>query len=421
MAIGIAEIILLGLLADWAARKARLPGLIGLLLLGVCLGPYALGTLNQETQDVAADLRLIALIVILLRAGLEISKEALARSGVRAILMAFVPCLCEVLAVTLAGPLLLPLTRMEAAILGSILAAVSPAVVVPLMIRCIEEGRGAERAVPTMILAGASCDDAVAIVLAMSLLGIHLGEQVNIVRQALSIPFSVISGGIIGLLLGVLLYRLFDRFNPRATKRVLILLGLSVVLLHVQHRVEAWFPFAALISIMAIGFIILEKREHAAHEISAKLGKVWVFAQLLLFTLVGAQVNIPVAIGAGLGGGAVILAGLAGRSIGVQLCLAGSRLTRRERIFAGLSYLPKATVQAAIGATPLIAMQSAGRPAGPGEIILAVAVLSIVLTAPLGAILISWAGRNLLTISAGTPAESPAMQAAIESQAEGSG
>jgi len=415
MAFGIAELVILGLLVDWLARKFRLPGLIGLLLLGVIMGPHVSGLLNAETRAVAADLRLIALVVILLRAGFEISKDALAKVGGRAVLMAFVPCLCEVTVVTLVGPLLLGLSRMESAILGGVLAAVSPAVVVPLMIRFIEEGRGADKGVPTLVLAGASCDDAVAIVLCASFIGIYQGSDVNMVWQAISIPLSVLVGCGIGLGVGAVLCRLFDVFNPRATKRVLILLGLSVLLLQTEKRIEHIIPFAGLVSIMAIGFIILERREHAAHEISSKLGKIWVFAQLLLFTLVGAQVNVPIAFKAGAAGVLVIIFGLLGRSIGVQLCLLGSNLNRKERAFAGLSYLPKATVQAAIGATPLMAMKAAGMPTEPGEIILAIAVLSIILTAPTGAVLISWAGRRLLTISATDPGQSPAMQAALES------
>ncbi|MCK5804860.1 MAG: cation:proton antiporter [Lentisphaeria bacterium] len=415
MALGLAELVILGLLVDWLVRKARLPGLVGLLLLGIMLGPHVGGLLNAQTRAVASDLRLIALVVILLRAGFEVSREALAKVGGHAVLMTFVPCLCEVGVVTLVGPSLLGLTRMEAAMLGGVLAAVSPAVVVPLMIRFIEEGRGADKAVPTLVLAGASCDDAVAIVICMSFVGMYVGDTVNVVWQVCSVPISVLTGVAIGLGLGVALYKLFDRFNPRATKRVLILLGVSVVLLHFQHQIEKMLPFAALISIMAIGFIILERREHAAHEISSKLGKIWVFAQLLLFTLVGAEVNVPVALRAGLGGAAVIVLGLLGRSIGVQLCLLKSNLNGKERLFAGLSYLPKATVQAAIGATPLLAMRAAGMPTGPGEVILAVAVLSILLTAPTGALLISWGGRNLLSVTS-PPGESPAMQAARESE-----
>ncbi len=414
MAIGIAEIILLGLLADWAARKIKLPGLIGLLFLGVLVGPYCLNSFKPNLTAVGGDLRLIALIVILLRAGLEISSEALAKVGFRAILMSFVPCIFEVAAVVLIAPVIFGITLLEAAMLGAVLGAVSPAVVVPLMIRFIEQGRGNERAVPTLVLAGASCDDAVAIVLCSSFIGMYVGGAVNITAKIAAVPVSVIIGISAGLLMGIALYKIFDRFNPRATKRVLILLGISVVLLHFEHKISSIVPFSALVTVMAIGFIILEKRRHYAHEISSKLGKIWVFAQLLLFTLVGSQVNLRVAAGAGIAGVAVILFGLVGRSIGVQICLLGSELLPKERVFVGVSYLPKATVQAAIGAAPLMAMAAAGLDTGVGELILAIAVMSIVATAPLGALLISWAGGNLLDVSENI--DNPAARAARESE-----
>ncbi|MDT8389590.1 MAG: cation:proton antiporter [Lentisphaeria bacterium] len=396
MALGIAEIILLGLLADWLARKARVPGLLGLLVLGILMGPYVLGFINAPTQAVAADLRLIALVVILLRSGFEISREALAKVGGRALLMAFIPCLCEVAVITVAAPLLLGLTHVEAAILGSVLAAVSPAVVVPLMIRFIQEGKGAERAVPTLVLAGASCDDAVAIVLSGAFVGLYTGGEANLVQGLMSVPVSVVTGAAVGLAAGFLFYHFFKRFNPRATKRVLIILGCSILLLQAQPYIERVIPFSALIATMGIGFIILEICGRTAHELSLKLGKIWLFAELLLFTLVGAQVNLPVAWQAGFAGAGLIAIGLAGRCCGVQLCLFGSAFTLRERLFITLAYLPKATVQAAIGATPLLAMRQAGMPAAPGEIILAIAVLSIILTAPAGAFLIAWGGNHLL-------------------------
>lgn len=407
MALGIAEIILLGLLADWLARKARLPGLLGLLALGILMGPYVLGLINASTQAVAADLRLIALVVILLRAGFEISREALAKVGGRALLMAFIPCLCEVATITLVAPVLLGLTRLESAILGGVLAAVSPAVVVPLMIRFIQEGKGAERAVPTLVLAGASCDDAVAIVLSGAFISLYTGGETNLVQGLMSVPVSVITGAAVGLAAGFLFYHFFKRFNPRATKRVMIILGCSILLLQTQAYIEHVIPFSALIATMGIGFIILEICGETAHELSLKLGKIWLFAELLLFTLVGAQVNLPIAWQAGLAGAGVVAIGLAGRCCGVQLCLLGSMFNPRERVFITLAYLPKATVQAAIGATPLLAMRQAGMPTGPGEIILAIAVLSIILTAPAGAFLISWGGKHLLDTRGETVRDKP--------------
>ncbi len=413
MAISIAQMVLIGLVLDFLFRKMKLPGLIGLLLLGVFMGPHFLNMMDPAMRSVAADWRVVALVVILLRAGFEMSREALSKVGARALLMSFIPCVCEVGAVTIVAPHLLGLSYLESAILGSVLGAVSPAVVVPLMVKFIEEGRGEDKGVPTLVLAGSSCDDAVAIVLCSSFVGMYVGESVNMAWKVASVPVSVLTGILIGLGLGVFFYKLFDKFNPRVTKRILVLLSVSILLLHFQHTFENVFPFAALLSVMAIGFIILEKREHAAHEISAKLGKVWVFAQILLFTIVGTQVNVPVAFNAGVTGAAVIGIGLLGRSIGVQICLLKSVFNFRERLFIGLSYLPKATVQAAIGATPLMAMEVAGMSTAPGELILAVAVLSILITAPTGAILIAWGGEKLLRVSA--EADDPALQAVLES------
>ncbi|MFO7937683.1 MAG: cation:proton antiporter [Kiritimatiellia bacterium] len=399
MLFGIAELILAGLFVDWVFRSMKIPGLIGLLLLGMLTGPYALDLLNSETQAVSQQLRLLALIVILLRAGFEISRKALTKVGARAIMMAFIPCICEVGFITLAAPAFLQITRFEAAILGSILAAVSPAVVVPLMIQFIEEKRGAEKGAPTLVLAGASCDDAVAIVLCTSFVAMYVGQSLNFGISLIKIPVSIILGTGTGLGVGLLLHWFFRKFNPRATKRVLIILGLAVLLLNFESKVEHLIPFSALLALMSIGFIILEKEERMAHEISSKLAKVWLFAQLMLFALVGAKVNLPVAAEAGLAGAAVIIIGLIGRIIGVQLCLFKSDFNRKERLFISFAYLPKATVQAAIGGVPLAAMAAAGMDTTPGELILAMAVLSIIITAPPGALLISWSGKKLLSVS----------------------
>jgi len=258
------------------------------------------------------------------------------------------------------GPPLLGLSLMESAILGSILAAVSPAVVVPLMIRFMEQGKGAEKGIPTMILAAAALDDVFVIVIYSVLIGMYTGSSVNVAWQLASIPVSILLGIAAGLALGIVLFLVFRRFDPRATKRVLILLGLSVLLVRVEHLLQPWVAFAALLAVMAMGFIILEKDEHMAHEISSKLGKIWVFAEIVLFTMVGAQVNLEVAFEAGLSGAVLIALGLVARSIGTYGCLLGSDLNVSERLFVVISYLPKATVQAAIGGAPLAAMVLAG-------------------------------------------------------------
>ncbi len=416
MAVSLAELILLGLLLDWMLRKVRIPGLVGMLVLGIVLGPFVMKIMAPGMLGISSDLRMIALIVILLRAGFELSKDVLFRIGLRAGLLSCIPAVLEGAAVTLLAPRLLGLSIMESAILGAVLSAVSPAVVVPLMIRFIEERRGAEKGIPTLILAASSIDDVFVIVIYSVLIGMYTGQQAGLAWKLSAIPISIITGIVVGLAAGYLLYRMFRRFDPRATKRVLIILGVSIMLVRVEHILEGIVPFAALLAVMAIGFIILEKQEHFAHEISAKLGKIWVFAEIILFTMVGAQVNIHVAWKAGAAGALLVGLALVARSIGTYLCLLGSDLNPGERLFVVISYIPKATVQAAIGGAPLLAMSAAGMDTEPGEIILAVAVLSILLTAPPGAWAISLLGQRVLRVA--PPGRSPAKNAADESEAE---
>ncbi len=397
MAVSIAEVIILCLVADWALSRLKIPGLIGMLFIGVLFGPYVLGYLDPDLLAIGPDLRLIALIVILLRAGFKLSRRELHRVGGRALLLAFIPALGEAVAITLLGPLFLGLSYLEAAILGSIISAVSPAVVVPMMIGFINQRRGDAKSIPTMILAAVSVEDVFMIVVFSMLVGFYVGQDVHIAWRIAGIPLSIIVGILVGAAVGFVLYRLFERVDPRATKRVLVVIALSVLLVRLEELVEAWIPFSALVAAMAIGFVILEKREHMAHEISSKLGKIWVFAEIVLFAMVGAVVNVSVAWEAGFAGAGLIALGLIARGAGTQLCLLGSNLDLHERLFVATAYIPKATVQAAIGATPLLMMRAAGMDTGPGEVILAVAVLSIVLTAPLGALAISSVGDRVLT------------------------
>ena len=399
MIFSLAELLVLSLIVDWAFRKLTIPGLVGMLFLGIVFGPYALGLISRDLLAVSNDFRLIALIVILLRGGFELSKDTLNRVGGRVLLLSTIPAIIEGATVTFLGPPLLGITTMEAAILGSILAAVSPAVVVPLMIRFMEQGKGAEKGIPTMVLAAASIDDVFVIVVYSVLIGIYTGSNVNVAWQLAGIPVSIMLGAVVGMILGFALFKIFKHFNPRATKRVLVLLGLSILLVRMEYLVAAWVPFAALLAVMAIGFIILEKDEHMAHEISAKLGKIWIFAEIVLFTMVGTQVNLEVVLDAGLAGAAIIGLGLVARSAGTYGCLLGSDLTVPERLFVVIAYVPKATVQAAIGGAPLAAMVLAGMNTGPGDVILAVAVLSIVLTAPLGAWAIQVTGDRVLAVA----------------------
>lgn len=400
MAMSLAEIIVLCLLVDWGFRRFKIPGLVGMLMIGAILGPSVLDSIAPSLLEVGTDLKMIALIVILLRAGFELSRDTLNRVGKQALLLSFIPAAFEALTVTVLGPRFLGLSTMESAILGCVLGAVSPAVVVPLMVRFIKEKRGTDKGIPTLVLAAASIDDVTVIVAYSVLIGIYSGNKVNILWKVAGIPISIVTGIAVGLICGILLYRLFDRFNPRATKRTLAILGISILLVNFGNVLEAKdIPFAALLAVMAIGFIILEKREHMAHELSAKLGKIWVFSEIILFSMVGAQVNFQAAAAAGFRGAALILIALAVRSVGTFLCTFGAGFSLKEKLFIVISYLPKATVQAAIGSAPLMVMASRGMPTAPGQTILAMAVMSIILTAPLGAWAIAWAGRNLLTVA----------------------
>lgn len=390
MAFSIALIIILGLGGDYLFKRLQLPGLIGMLIVGVLAGPFVLNLMSPEMMKVSGDFRKIALIVILLRAGFELRRDVLRRVGRAAVIMSTVPAVFEIGGVMLVAPKLLNMTYLEAAILGSILAAVSPAVVVPLMIDYMDRGRGAKKGIPTMILGASSLDDVFVIVLFTVFLGMYGGEQGNIFFQLGAIPVSIVLGIIVGLIPGYFLYRLFTKYDWRPPKRTMMVMGVAIVLTWLEAVCEEHVPVASLLGVMAIGFVILEKSEPIAHIISQKLKKLWIFAELLLFVLVGAQVNIHVAWKAGLAGTLVIFIGLIFRSVGTYVSLFGTPFDWKEKLFCVVAYIPKATVQAAIGALPLAAGVASG------EVILAVAVLSILLTAPIGAIGIMIFGERVL-------------------------
>ncbi len=397
MDFSIAIIILCGLAGDYIFKKMKLPGLVGMLIVGILAGPYVLGLLSPDMMKVSGDFRKIALIVILLRAGFELRRDTLNRVGTTALLMSCIPALFEIAGIMLVAPPLLGLSYLDSAILGSILAAVSPAVVVPLMIDFMDRGRGAKKGIPTLILAASSIDDVFVIVLFTIFLGMYGGGEVNVWAKLAEIPVSITLGILIGLIPGYILWRLFEKYDWRPPKRTLMVLGVSIVLTTIEKKLEGIVPVASLLGVMAIGFIILEKSEPIAHLMSQKLKKLWVFAELLLFVLVGAQVNVHVAWDAGLAGTIVILVGLIFRSVGTYASLIGTPFTMKEKIFCIIAYIPKATVQAAIGAVPL----SYG--VASGDLILAVAVLSILLTAPLGAIGIMLMGERVLDYGEKSP------------------
>ncbi|MBU0610488.1 MAG: cation:proton antiporter [Armatimonadetes bacterium] len=396
MILSFAIVVLASLLADHVVRRLRLPGLLGMMAVGMAVGPYGLKLLSPDLLHVSADLRRLALVVILLRAGLMISRQTLNTIGGRVLLMALVPSALEGTAVALVAPRLLGLSAAESMLLGAVVAAVSPAVVVPAMIDFLQSNGTRNRVVPTLLLAASPLDNVFVIVVFGSLLAAAEGAHVSAALLALDLPLALLTGAAVGWALGEGLYRGFRRFDPRATKRVLIVISIALVLVSLEATVGRFIPFSALTAVMALGYVLLERSEAFAHEISSKLNKIWIMAEILLFVLIGAQVDVHLAWRAGLTGALIVLIGLVARSVGVWLSLLRSRLRARERVFCVLAYVPKATVQAVIGAAAL----TAGLPGG--ELILAVAVVAVILTAPVGAAAIWWLGPQVLADYGGT-------------------
>lgn len=388
--LSLALIIVLGLILSRFFSRAGLPGLLGMLLLGVAIGPYGFNWIDPSFLGLSGDLRIIALIIILLRAGLGLHRDAIRKVGMPAVKMSFIPCLLEGLAITLLANQILGLSYLEAGMLGFIIAAVSPAVIVPQMLSFIERGRGAARGVPTLILAGASADDVVAITVFAVFRGTYLGKSVNLFLTVLGIPLSIILGIISGLILGYTLLHLFKRFKIRNSEKLLLILAAAIFLTEIGDALNNWVPVAGLLGVMTIGFVIVDRNPNLGVQLSEKFTKVWILAEIILFVLVGAQVNIYLAISAGAAGILIIGGGLLARSLGVYLSLLGTKLTRAEKIFSMVAYTPKATVQAAMGAVPLAAGVASG------DMILAVSVLAILFTAPLGAAGVKIVGEKVL-------------------------
>ncbi|MFW6036073.1 MAG: cation:proton antiporter [Halothermotrichaceae bacterium] len=391
MAFSLALIILIGLLFNRSFDKINLPGLLGMLLTGILLGPYGFNLIHQDILTISPGLRKIALIVILIRAGLGIEKETLKKVGIPAIKLSFIPGLLEGFTIILISIYFLRISWIEAGMLGFIIAAVSPAVVVPQMLNLMDKKRGSKKGVPTLILTGASIDDVIAITIFSTFLGLYGGKQVNILYNLLSIPLSIATGIILGAIIAFILLYIFKKYHIRDTKKVLLILSAAILMTSLENYLKDIIPIAALLGIMVIGYILQEKYKIVGERMSVKFNKIWVFAEIMLFVLVGAEVNIYLALETGLFGLAIIFIGLLFRGIGVLLSLVGTELNLKERIFCIIAYTPKATVQAAIGAVPLAAGVKSG------EIILALAVLAIVITAPLGAAGIKLAGTHWLS------------------------
>lgn len=389
MLFSIALMLLVGMLAGWGCKKLHLPGLLGMIFTGIVLGPFALNLIDGTILSISSELRRIALIIILTRAGLSLDINDLKKVGRPAILMCFVPACFEMTGMIILAPLLLHISYIEAAVMGAVIAAVSPAVIVPKMLKLMDEGYGVNKSVPQMILAGASVDDVFVIVMFSVFTGLAQGNGVSAV-SFIRIPVSIILGILIGMAAGTILAIYFKKIHIRDTVKVIILLCISFLLVTAEDRFSDIIPFASLIAVMCIGIALQRNRKEAAVRLSVKFNKLWVCAEVILFVLVGATVNISYAISAGISAVILIFGVLLFRMAGVFVCMIKTKLNMRERLFCVISYMPKATVQAAIGGVPL----SMGLACG--NIVLTVAVLAIIITAPLGAFLIDLTYKRFL-------------------------
>ena len=389
MLFSFALIFLSGIILGSIFNRLKLPQLIGMLLTGIILGPYLLNLLDPKILSISADLRQIALIIILTRAGLNLDINDLKKVGRPAVLMCFLPATLEILGMIILAPKFLGLGLLDSAILGTVIAAVSPAVIVPKMLKLMEEGYGADRSIPQMIMAGASVDDVFVIVLFTSFIGLTSTGSFSMLNL-IKIPTSIFFGISVGFLCAILLIYLFKKIHIRDSLKVIIILNISFLLVTFEHSLTGIIGFSGLLAIMSIGTGIQAKNTMLSKRMSIKYSKLWITAEVMLFVLVGATLNIKYALSASIPAILLIITVLIFRMIGVFLCLVGTSLSYRERLFCMIAYSPKATVQAAIGSIPL----SMGLPSG--NIILTVAVLSILITAPLGAFAIDISYKKLL-------------------------
>lgn len=393
MLTSIAIILLLGLLVGWFFSKIKLPGLMGMILVGIVLGPHCLNLVDESILAISGDLRQIALVIILTRAGLSLNLSDLKKVGRPAVLMCFLPACVEMLGTIIFAPLLLGVSLLDAAIIGSVIAAVSPAVIVPRMIRLIEEGYGKEKSIPQLILAGASVDDVFVIVVFTALTTLaSTGELSG--TSFLQIPVSIVLGILLGALVGVGLVWFFKKNHMRDSVKVLIILSVSFLLLEVQNRLEGIVPVSGLLAIMSMGILINQRYDVLAKRLSVKYNKLWLGAEIFLFVLVGMAVDLSYALAAGIMVILLVVMALLFRMLGVVLSLIKTKLTSKERLFCAVAYTPKATVQAAIGTIPLAMGLECG------SMVLTVAVVSILLTAPLGALLVDNLYKRLLSVQA---------------------
>lgn len=405
MLTSLALVFLLGLAAAALCSRIGLPRIIGMLLSGILIGPYVLNWLDDSILSISSELRQMALIIILIKAGLSLDLSDLKRVGRPAVMMACVPASCEILAFFLLAPHILGINRIEAAVMGAVLGAVSPAVVVPRMVQLMEEKRGTGQGIPQMILAGASCDDIYVVVLFSTFVGMAQGGSANMM-DFVNIPVSIVLGVALGAAVGLLLYLFLETAYRhgcyvRNSTKVILILGLSFLLMAVETWLKGIVSVSGLLAVMSMACVLkIKSSEKVTKRLSAKFGKLWIAAEAILFVLVGAAVDIRCAVQAGAAAVLMIALALVFRAVGVSICMLGTGLNRKERLFCVIAYLPKATVQAAIGSVPL----SMGLPCG--QLVLSVAVLAILITAPLGAIGIDrTAGRLLVQESPSDIAE----------------
>lgn len=396
MLLSLAIIFLAGLFAAAVFERIGLPRIIGMLGVGIVVSPYVLGLLDDSILGISSELRQIALIIILIKAGLSLDLSDLKKVGRPAVMMSFVPACCEIVGYVVFAPLLLGVNRIEAAVMGAVLSAVSPAVVVPRMVRLIEEKYGTDKSIPQMILAGASCDDIFVIILFSTFVTMAQGGTVH-AADFLNIPISIVLGVIMGALVGMAVYFLFEssyKHNRkiRSSTKVIIMLGTAFLLMSIETLAKPYVAISGLLAVVAMACVIkLKSEKRVTARLSEKFGKLWIAAEVVLFVLVGAAVDVRYTLTAGISAVLMIFAALAFRAVGVFICMLGTKLNAKERLFCVIAYLPKATVQAAIGSVPL----SLGLPCG--KIVLSVAVLAILITAPLGSIGIDRSYKHLLS------------------------
>ncbi len=389
MLTSLAYIFLMGLSLGYIFNKLRLPALLGMLFTGIILGPYALNLLDPSILSISADLRQLALVIILTRAGLALDLDDLKKVGRPALLMCFVPACFEIAGMVLLAPSLLGISVLEAALMGTVIAAVSPAVIVPKMLFLMENKIGTKKSIPQLIMAGASVDDVFVIVLFTAFTGLLSGGEVSS-ASFLQIPIAIVTGLAAGILLGLVLSIYFKRFHMRDSVKVLILLSISFLLVAMEKLLKGTLPVSGLLAVMGMSATLLKNYGLLAKRLSAKFNKLWVGAEILLFVLVGATVDIKYAVAAGFAAVLLIFGVMIFRLAGVYVSLLKTPLTKKERVFCMIAYLPKATVQAAIGSIPLALGLSCGK------IVLTVAVLAILITAPLGAFGVDISYKKLL-------------------------